>query len=179
MSLAASNSVSVKRGNISKRSGRPLRRREAANPLPVPIVAENTASGDLPLSGRRILLIDDNVGIATLITGLLQDAGATVDVSRSADAAVAQAIRRVPALAVIHLPLPKDAALALSQRLKGQTALAGLRTIILSGEEGSAIEAADAADAVHPRPISPQRLLDDVARLLLMARTVRDDQPGS
>jgi DNA-binding response OmpR family regulator len=130
---------------------------------------------DLPLSGRRILVVDDNAGIATLIAGLLQDAGAAVDVCRSADAAVAQAVRRVPALAVIHLPLPKDAAAALSQRLRRNAALSGIRTIILSGEEGNDIEAAESADAVHPRPISPQRLMEDVARLLLTAPSLGDD----
>jgi DNA-binding response OmpR family regulator len=118
------------------------------------------------LSGQRVLLVDDNAGIATLIAGMLQDAGATVDVCRSADAAVAQAVRRVPGLAILHLPLPKDGAAALSQRLRRHAELAGIRVIILSGEEGTAIEAADVADAVHPRPISPQRLMEDVARLL-------------
>lgn len=118
------------------------------------------------MSGRRILLVDDNAGIATLIAGMLQDIGATVDICRSADAAVAQAARRVPALAILHLPLPKDGAAALSQRLRRHADLAGIRVIILSGEEGAAVEAAEAADAIHPRPISPQRLLEDVTRLL-------------
>ena len=119
------------------------------------------------MSGQRILLVDDNAGIATLIAGMLQDAGATVDICRSADAAVAQAVRRVPALAILHLPLPKDGAAALSQRLRRHADLAGIRVIILSGEDGAAIEADDTADAVHPRPISPQRLMDDVTRLLI------------
>lgn len=118
------------------------------------------------MSGHRILLVDDNAGIATLIAGMLQDAGATVDICRSADAAVAQAVRRIPALAILHLPLPKDGAAALSQRLRRHADLSGIRVIILSGEEGTAIEAADVADVVHPRPISPQRLMEDVARLL-------------
>jgi DNA-binding response OmpR family regulator len=133
------------------------------------VTQDDTARENLPLSGKRLLLVDDNAGIATLLAGMLQDAGATVDVSRSADAAVAQAIRREPELAIIHLPLPKDAATALSQRLRQHNALGGIRVIILSGEEGLATEAADAADAVHPRPISPQRLMEDVARLLHQA----------
>jgi DNA-binding response OmpR family regulator len=158
----------VKKGTTSRRSSRPARlydRREAA---PEGTAASDAASSsDLPFSGRRILLVDDNAGISTLVAGLLQDAGATVDVSRSADAAVAQAVRRQPALAVIHLPLPKDGAAALSLRLRRQPALTSLPIMILSGEDGPDQETLEAADIVQPRPISPQRILEGVAQLLL------------
>ncbi len=157
----------MKRATISRRPNRPVR--PPGRPERVPetaVIDDDVPRENLPLSGKRILVVDDNPGIATLLAGQLQDAGATVDVCRSADASVAQAIRRVPALAIIHLPLPKDGAAALSQRLRQHAALPGIRVIILSGEEGLNTEAADAADAVHPRPISPQRLLEDVTRLL-------------
>lgn len=119
-----------------------------------------------PLAGRRILVVDDNSGTATLLAGAFQDAGATVDVSRGADAASAQAARRAPALVVIHLPLPKDAAANLASRLRRQPSLADVPIAILAGEEGVDDATTEAADILQTRPMSPGRLVDDVARLM-------------
>jgi CheY-like chemotaxis protein len=180
----------VKRESINRRGGRagrargpavrpreaPPRPREADPDSPVAPGAETADRSALPFFGRRVLLVDDNAGIAALLAGLLFDAGATVDVCRSPDAAVAQAARRRPDVVVVHLPLPKDAATSLTQRLRHHPALAGVRVIILSGEDSMHGEGAEEADAVHPRPISPQRLLDDVARLLLLTPKT-EDQP--
>lgn len=171
MNRAVSNSRSVKKASTNRRTGRSVRaqpsRESELSAAPVDAAATNDPT--LPFSGRRILLIDDNPGISTLLSGMLQDAGAAVDVTRSPDAAVAQAVRRPPALAVIHLPLPKDAAAQLTQRLRRHEALATLPVIVLSGEDRIDPDAAELADVVQPRPISPERLMDDVARLLQSA----------
>ena len=129
--------------------------------------AEARAAGEhLVLTGRRILIVDDNIGTATLLAGAFQDAGAQVDVSRSADAAVAQAARRPPAVVVIHVPLPKDAAANLSRRLRRQPPLADVAVAILAGDDGVDDDTAGAADILQTRPMSPPRLVDDVARLM-------------
>lgn len=132
--------------------------------VPEPRSAATEPTG--PLAGLRILVVDDNSGTATLLAGALQDAGAGVDVSRGADAASAQAARRPPALVVIHLPLPKDAALNLARRLRRQPSLADVPIAILAGEEGVDDATAEAADILQTRPMSPSRLVDDVARLM-------------
>jgi DNA-binding response OmpR family regulator len=129
-------------------------------------VAQEQTTGTALLGGRRVLVVDDNAGTATLVAGALLDAGAAVDVVRSADAAVAQAARRNPGAIVIHLPVPKDAAAALGQRLRGHPVLAGTRLVILSGEDRVDDASAELADAVQARPISMPRLVADVARLM-------------
>ena len=139
-------------------AGEARKPRERSEHAPTPQAAS--------LAGGRVLLVDDNAGTAVVLSGALQDAGAAVDVCRSADAAVAQAVRRLPAVVVIHLPLPKDAAAALSRRLRRQEALAGVRVVVLSGEEHPDEATVEAADALQTRPFSPPRLVADVARLM-------------
>ena len=114
------------------------------------------------LSGQRVLLVDDDAGIATLVAGALTDAGAAVELARSADAAIAQASRRPPSAMVIHLPLPRDAAAALGRRVRGHDALGAIRLIILSGEDAVDEAAVAVADVVQPRPISIQRIVNSL-----------------
>lgn len=129
-----------------------------------------TPSGAGGLSGMRFLIVDDNVGTATLLSGVLRDAGGTVDVLHSIDAAVVQAGRKRPAAVVVHLPAPRDAADAITQRLRKNDALAGTRIVVIASEVGAGTEALAGADLVLPRPFSPEHVLDAVGRLVTGAK---------
>ncbi|MCL4541692.1 MAG: hypothetical protein M1396_05070 [Chloroflexi bacterium] len=106
------------------------------------------------------------MGTAVLIAGIFRDEGAVVDVSHSAEAARAQALRRRPTAIILHLGAPRDAALVLTERLRQLEVLSKTRIIVLSWESDAKATAVHGADVVLYRPFSPERVRDELLRLL-------------
>ena len=85
-----------------------------------------------PAAARRILLVDDNVDMVETLQMLLETLGFAVAVATDADAALAQALRFEPDVALVDIGLPGTSGLELAPRLRAASRKP-LRLVAFSG----------------------------------------------
>ena len=85
--------------------------------------------------GQRlsILLVDDNVDAAELLSLFLEEQGHTVMVAHGAEAALARAREKAPDVCLLDIGLPNLDGNALARRLRAMPATQGARLIALTG----------------------------------------------
>ncbi len=83
-------------------------------------------------SGRRVLVVDDDIVIRTMVRGLVENDGHVVIEAPSAEDGLAEINRQVPDLLVLDLDLPGMSGLELLLRLKGRL---DFPVILLTGQE--------------------------------------------
>lgn len=124
----------------------------------------------MPGPGRgRVLVVDDDVTVAEVVTTYLQRAGYTVDHALDGTAALAAAAD-VPDLVLLDLTLPDLDGLEVYRRLRAQRA--DLPVIILTarGDEGDRVLGLQVgADDYVTKPFSPRELVLRVQSVLRRA----------
>jgi cyclic di-GMP phosphodiesterase len=115
----------------------------------------------------RLLLVDDDPGLRTLLRTTFEVFDIEVEEADSADAAAATMNGHVPDVIVLDVLMPGVDGLSFCRRLKSASATAKIPVVLLTGSEGSTRVAADAngADAFVSKPFSPLELLAVVERL--------------
>jgi response regulator RpfG family c-di-GMP phosphodiesterase len=117
---------------------------------------------------RRVLIVDDDEGLRTLLRMTLESAELEVDEAADARDAEDRIAVLPPHVIVLDIRMPGLDGLSLCRSLKRTPATAGMRIILLTADDApETAEAAWAAgaDAFLRKPFSPLELLDVVERL--------------
>jgi response regulator RpfG family c-di-GMP phosphodiesterase len=114
----------------------------------------------------RILLVDDDLGLRTLLRTTFEVADVEVEEADSAKAALALIGARLPDVIVLDVRMPGMTGIELCQHLKATPKTAGIPIVLLTGSAGEDEELAEAgADAVLRKPFRPLELLALIERL--------------
>jgi CheY-like chemotaxis protein len=121
------------------------------------------------MSGKRILVVDDDRQMVLLLTRILQGAGYSVLSALDAAQGVMQAHRQQPDLVVLDLVMPAGGGLTVLDRLRASMKTTAIPIIVLTASdlhEAKARATAAGAVCVLPKPCEPQVLLAAVSDAL-------------
>jgi cyclic di-GMP phosphodiesterase len=115
----------------------------------------------------RVLLVDDDAGLRALLRMTFDVFDIDVDEAGSAEEARTKINGWRPDVVVLDVLMPGMDGIEFCRELKSDRSTRGIGVVLLSGSEGGARIAADAAgaDAYVPKPFSPLELLAVVERL--------------
>ena len=148
-------------------------------PLAADVAAPAVAAvpADAPLSGRRVLVIDDSATNRRIVRGMLGPAGLHVGEAEDGDAGLS-ALQRAAAsgtpydLAILDAQMPGLDGFALAAAVRGSPAVAATRLLMLtsSGERGDGQRCRDLGiNGYLNKPASRTNLLEAVSAVLGMA----------
>ncbi len=129
---------------------------------------------DQPLTPRRlVLLVDDDRDCREMYARFLRAADFDVIEAHNGNQALSKAAEEAPAIVVTDLALPGLDGYQLTRRLRQQTSTSQVPIIAITGYGGFMDDTARAlsagCDAVLTKPCLPDRLLDEIERLLSRA----------
>jgi response regulator RpfG family c-di-GMP phosphodiesterase len=115
----------------------------------------------------RLLLVDDDPGLRTLVRATFDEGDVEIVEAASAEEARAAIARQPPDVVVLDVRMPGESGIELCRRLKSDAATADARVVLLSGSHELAQReaAAAGADAFVAKPFSPLQLLAAVERV--------------
>ena len=142
---------------------RPLRRTEpGAAPTPIEEEGPQLTS----LSGRSILVVDDDLEGRDLIAAVLRQAGASVTAVDSAAGALDFVDNNHPDIVITDIAMPEMDGYALQRRLRERKKLAEVPIIALTAFPASAVSADEKAfDLYLRKPIDPFELTETLSRI--------------
>jgi DNA-binding response OmpR family regulator len=121
------------------------------------------------VSGKLILIADDEANIVVSLEFLMKREGHRVSIARDGDAALA-AIRELrPDLVLLDVMMPGKTGFEVCQAVRGDESLASVKILMLSAkgrETDLAKGQALGADAYMTKPFSTRELADKVKELL-------------
>jgi hypothetical protein len=127
------------------------------------------ALSDVPLAGRKVLVVEDDDDARSMIRRLLEESGAAVREASGVEDAIRLVERDLPDLVVSDIGMAGADGYELVRRLRDREASRDLPAVALTAFS----RAEDRADAlragydVHlPKPVDPERLLTAIVRLL-------------
>src|SRR5581483_2229631 len=147
-------------------SGRRCLRRQGGsatspNPFPQPSLRPDQGGSRL-----RVLLVDDDAPLRTLLRTTLAAVAVDVEEADSAAAALARIRARLPDVVVLDVHMPGTNGLELCAQLKRNARTGGVQVVLLTGGSTRESDAQTAgADAYLRKPFSPLELLGVVDRL--------------
>lgn len=118
---------------------------------------------------QRVLLVDDDPGLTTLLELVFRRAGYEVVVANNGMDGLNQAELSTPDLIVLDIMMPDVSGIEVCRRLRANPKTAGVPIMILSAsgnkeDREMALEAG--ADTFIQKPISPTELVNRVKQLL-------------
>jgi response regulator RpfG family c-di-GMP phosphodiesterase len=115
----------------------------------------------------RLLLVDDDYGLRTLLRTTFEVFDIEVDEADSAEVALERIAARRPDVVVLDVHMPGMSGLELCRKLKSDKDTAEIGVVLLTGSEGGTPENAHevGADAFLRKPFSPLELLSVTERL--------------
>jgi CheY-like chemotaxis protein len=114
----------------------------------------------------HILIVDDEIGIASAMTMVLEMEGYRISQAANGVQALERARESRPDLVVTDYMMPHLNGLELIRALRADGDLASLPVILMSAGIVPRAEAQELADAVLPKPIGIERLLESIEALL-------------
>jgi PAS domain S-box-containing protein len=162
--------VEIHGGSVSVTSQGPGRGSEFIVELPLVSTAsrEVTAPPTPPPTAhaQRILVVDDNPDVATLLADLLETMGHTVRVASDGPEALAVATTFAPTLALLDIGLPVMDGYELAKKLRERGVAAPLVAITGYGQERDRERAREAGFSEHlVKPVSPDKLVRVIEEL--------------
>jgi DNA-binding response OmpR family regulator len=124
------------------------------------------------MSGCRVLIVDDNAGLAETMAGILADEGLDVDVASSGAQALI-AWRTQPAqLVLVDVDLPDIEGIRLARRLAGR---GGCSLLVMSARDPQGVvrQCEELGAVFLAKPFTPSRLLATVRAVLEKRRRAR------
>ena len=113
----------------------------------------------------RLLLVDDDAALRTLIRVTFETFDIEVDEAESAGAARARIAAAPPDVVVLDVNMPGESGLELCRALKADVRTRAIGVVLLTGEVDAAARNSSGADALVPKPFSPLELLAVADRL--------------
>jgi response regulator RpfG family c-di-GMP phosphodiesterase len=115
----------------------------------------------------RLLLVDDDQGLRTLLRTTFEVFDIEVEEADSGPAALERIAARKPDVVVLDVNMPAMSGLEVCARIKANEETARIGVVLLTGSDGGTAENADAAgaDAFLRKPFSPLELLAITERL--------------
>nr|WP_315249626.1 ATP-binding protein [uncultured Duganella sp.] len=110
----------------------PLPRAPADDLAPAPAVAAGMAA-DMPATGQRVLVVDDNIDAAETLGALLEYSGHQVQVAHTGAAAIRSATMHRPQVVFMDIGLPDISGYEAAIALREIDGMAGARIIALTG----------------------------------------------
>lgn len=115
----------------------------------------------------RILLVDDDLDTLEFQAEFLTLQGWAVERASNGQEALALATRLTPDVLVTDLNMPVMSGRALCEAVRRAPALENVRILIISGsDDARSVATACGADGVVKKPFGPDRLVDEVRKLL-------------
>jgi len=128
------------------------------------------AKPELPLQGRKILVVDDEDDARVFISTVLADAGATIVEATEGDQAIELARKEKPDLITLDISMPGKDGVEVFRELRGSSDTAGMSICVVTGhpEFREVIYAAHAEkpDGYMNKPVSPEDLVNGVRHIL-------------
>jgi DNA-binding response OmpR family regulator len=126
------------------------------------------------LTGKRILIVDDDPDIIQSITAVLGDSGAALDTASDGNTAVDLAEKKDPDLVILDIMLPRRSGFLVLERLRQQQGRDGRpRVIMITGNQGKRHQQYAeylGIDAYLHKPFSVDRLVEIVEQVLTGSR---------
>lgn len=103
--------------------------------IQAPVTGEDDAAAHVEpaASGARVLVVDDNVDMVTMLTGLLQHKGYAVHTAHTGPDGLRIARQWLPRIVLLDIGLPGLDGYEVARRLRTDPATAGVRLIALTG----------------------------------------------
>ncbi len=127
-----------------------------------------------PDTRRAVLLVDDDRECREMYARFLREAGFDVAEAHNGNQALSKAAEHTPSIVVTDLALPGLDGYQLTRKLRQQSLTEQVPLIAITGyggfmdDTGRALAAG--CDAVLTKPCLPDRLLEEIERLLTRAR---------
>ena len=118
------------------------------------------------LSGRRILLVDDNDPGRDMLAGYLRQAGMLVTTAGSGPAALAELEHGTFDMALIDDQMPDMDGLLLCELIRIDDAWSGMKLVLMCAADFRGVDESRAVDRCIVRPVMPDQLLQDLAMSL-------------
>jgi PAS domain S-box-containing protein len=138
---------------------------------------------DIPLSGVRILVVDDEADALRLVGKVLAEAGASITMAGSVREAIVAVEKEVPHVLISDLGMPDEDGFDLIQWVRGgghtaeQLPAVALTAFANKGHEHSALVG---GFQIHvPKPVDPDHLIAVVASLTVQQQASRQGLNGS
>ena len=115
----------------------------------------------------RILIVDDEFGLAEVVAGMLADRGHEVDVAINGEVALSRMAERAPDLVLLDVMMPLLDGPELLRQMRAQETLAGVPVILMTSIPS--LVPADVRlihQGVLTKPFTPDQLLAMVERAL-------------
>jgi len=134
------------------------------------LTEENTAVSSA-LTGKNILLVDDDPDMITALQAVLDGTGAVIETASDGNAAVEAAASFDPDLVVLDAMLPKRSGFLVLEKLKGANKKKGQRpfVIMITGNAGKRHQTwaeSLGVDGYLNKPFRMERLTDRIEQLL-------------
>jgi DNA-binding response OmpR family regulator len=119
-------------------------------------------------TGKRILLVDDDVEIIESLKVALTAKGYQILIARDGNQGLAMAERELPSLVILDMMMPKRSGFLVLEKLR-RTQKDPMRVIMITANEGSRHKAYAemlGVDDYIRKPFAMDRLIESVERLL-------------
>jgi DNA-binding response OmpR family regulator len=123
----------------------------------------------MPLSGRKILVAEDEPDQLDFIKTVLEDSGATVIVAHNGTEALSLVRSELPHAMTLDINMPGTDVMDLLGELKGDETLNGLKICIVSGRPELRLVLRDRnlnANAYLDKPFTGEELVKSIQKLL-------------
>jgi len=127
------------------------------------------------MSEGKLLLVEDDARLATLICEYLQHSGYTVLHEARGDTAVDRVLAEQPDLVVLDLMLPGEDGLSICRRLRPQWSGPILMLTAMGDEVDQVLGLEMGADDYVAKPVSPRLLLARIRALMRRKQPAKED----
>ncbi len=137
--------------------------------LDTPVVAEAATAETAALTGRKILVIDDEPDVCAFLSTIFEDNGATVLTAQDGDRGLALIRQEKPDLVTLDLSMPGTDGAKVFETLRKDAEIAGTNVCIITGKP-------ELRKLIYERPVkAPEGYMDkpvDAETLLLNVRKI-------